>query len=104
MKPVTYGAGFILCTISLKARLPVSPLTPMQLSILQLIVNGKYLKQAALELGMSEGDIRVNLFRARQRAGVDTLYQLVAVSVFWGWCSLPDRVADQPAAVSIETG
>jgi len=66
-----------------------SSLTPKQLTILQLLLDGKYLKQVALELQLTQEDVKVNLFRARQRAGVETLYQLVAVSVLRGWCTPP---------------
>jgi len=65
-------------------------LTDDQIQMLQMVIDGKYLKEVAHDLGKSTEAVKVTLFRARQRAGVETLYQLVAVSISFGWCVPPE--------------
>jgi DNA-binding NarL/FixJ family response regulator len=69
---------------------PAPALTPHQKTIVQLLIDGRYVKQAALEMGITEGAVRIHLFRARQRAGVESLYSLIAVAVSSGWCTPPE--------------
>lgn len=63
-----------------------------------MLIDGKYTKEIALELGKTPNAIKVCLFRAEMRMGVQSLYQLVALAVSLGLCAPPVRA---PRGVSI---
>jgi DNA-binding CsgD family transcriptional regulator len=61
-------------------------LTPRQIFILQMIVEGKTQKQIALELGISRTSVKVQMSKARSKTGAESIYQLVAMAILLGWC------------------
>ncbi len=67
--------------------------TQMQRRLLQMLADGKSGKQIAMEMGIHEQTLRTHFSRMRSRIGVETMYQVVAVSVKKGWIKVPP--ADQ---------
>jgi DNA-binding CsgD family transcriptional regulator len=67
--------------------MPDPSISPTQAAIVQKLVEGRYPKEAAYELGITESAAKVQLFRARQKVSAGTLYELVAIAVARGWCT-----------------
>lgn len=62
--------------------------TQMQRRMLQMLADGKSGKQIARELGKNEQTLRGHFRRVRTRLGVDTMYQVMAISVKKGWITV----------------
>ena len=59
--------------------------TQMQRRLLQMLADGKSGKVIAFELGIHEKTLRTHFVRLRSRLGVETLYQVMAISAKKGW-------------------
>jgi DNA-binding NarL/FixJ family response regulator len=59
--------------------------TQTQLLLLQMLADGKTQKEIAFELGKNYGTLALHFMHLRRRLGVETLYQVVAISVKRGW-------------------
>lgn len=68
-------------------------LTPEQIAILQMLIDGKPFKQIAQEIGATESLVKVRIWRARKKVGDITLYQLIAISVGLGICTIDRSLA-----------
>lgn len=64
-------------------------LTPAELRILRLLVEGLTLKQIALEIGVSFETVKRHTRKVRHKTGAETLYQAIAVVVDRGWLRAP---------------
>lgn len=72
-----------------KMNLEMSRLSPRELKIVGMVVKGLTQKQIALELKCSRGTVKEHLQRARRKIGANSIYQVVAVAVEYGWVSAP---------------
>lgn len=59
--------------------------TQMQRRMLQMLADGYTQKQIAMELGKNVQTMKQHFYKARERLGVETMYQLMAVAVRKGW-------------------
>ena len=68
-------------------------LTPMERQVLQMLVNGLTQRQISIELKKNIRNVRRCFTRVRKRLGVGTLYQVIAISVSYGWVDIthPDK-------------
>ena len=68
-------------------------LTPMERQVLQMLVNGLTQRQISIELKKNIRNVRRCFTRVRRRLGVGTLYQVIAISVSYGWVDIahPDQ-------------
>lgn len=67
--------------------------TQLQRRMLQMLANGMSGKQIAYKLGIHEKTIRTYFRRLKAKLGVETMYQVVGISVKMGWIVIrqPER-------------
>jgi DNA-binding NarL/FixJ family response regulator len=63
--------------------------TPRQRLVLQMMVSGMKQNQIAERLGISVRTLKYHFSSMKSRLGVETLYQVVAISVQEGWIKPP---------------
>jgi Response regulator containing a CheY-like receiver domain and an HTH DNA-binding domain len=63
-------------------------LTPLEQKILQMLVDGLTQQQIAIELKRNVRNTKRHFAKMRKRLGVETMYQVVALSVSYGWVDL----------------
>jgi len=63
-------------------------LTPMERQVLQMLVDGLTQRQISIELKKNIRNVRRCFTRVRKRLGVGTLYQVIAISVSYGWVDI----------------
>lgn len=68
-------------------------LTPAELRIVMLLVEGLTLKQISLEIGTSFRSVKRHMQNVRRKTGTVSMYQVIAVAVDRGWVRAP-RVND----------
>ena len=76
-----------------KARQTTIRLTPAELRIMRLLVEGLTLKEIALEVGTSFRTVKRHMQNVRRKTGTISMYQVIAVAVDRGWIQAP-RVDD----------
>ena len=64
-------------------------LTPAELRIMKLLVEGLTLKQVALEVGVSQRSVTRHMKNVRRKTGTVSMYQVIAVAVDRGWVRAP---------------
>lgn len=69
---------------SVKARSPAPMLSPRQLGVLQLLLQGKSNKAIARDLGIAEGTIKAHLWAIYQALGVNSRLQAMTKAHQWG--------------------
>ena len=63
--------------------------TPTQRLYLQLLADGLSQKQMACKLGKSMGTIKLSFRKVRDRLGLQSNYQVIALAVSRGWVKVP---------------
>lgn len=63
--------------------------------MLQELVNGKTQKQIAYRFGFKLKTVHVRFWRLRERLGVETMYQVIALCVKQGWVRVDIHVPDK---------
>lgn len=64
-------------------------LTPQELRVVRLLVEGLTQKEMALEMQCSHRTLKFHLSNLRSKINVVSTYQLVAVAVEQGWAHAP---------------
>ena len=72
-----------------QARSMIIHLTPAELRIVKLLVEGLTLKQVALEAGISFRVVKRHMQNVRRKTGTVSMYQVIAVAVDRGWVRAP---------------
>src|SRR5690349_8003418 len=60
-------------------------LTPRELQIMKMLVEGLTLKQISVEVGISFRTVARHMQRVRRKTGTVSMYQVIAVAVDQGW-------------------
>jgi DNA-binding NarL/FixJ family response regulator len=72
-----------------KARQTITRLTPAELRIMRLLVEGLTMKQISLEIGVSFRVVKRHMQNVRRKTGTVSMYQVIAVAVDRGWVRAP---------------
>lgn len=73
---------------------PINLLTPRQVEILALLVQGHSAKQVGDILSIKRSTVRTQIMRARKKTGIQNRMQLIVSFAIWQWIQKVEKSTD----------